>query len=207
MLSQSTFIIPPEIEAGLLSGDLIQYGGIVRNQLGQIVKHLKEVQLPVSNEAAAARVAAVLKNPRVFIPTLVVGAAVIAGGAAFATARKRKKAAVPECVERYNASLGTYLEAVHEGRLEADIIDQLISALDAVVAYSDENGDSISLDFSTEQAAMLVQIVVDSTRQLAVENSIDLSELEEEAPASESGTVVDLRRYLEVQKKLFTDAA
>lgn len=206
MISQSTFIIPPEIEAGLLSGDLIQYGGIVRNQLGQIVKHLKEVKLPVSNETAAARVAAVLKNPRVLIPTLVVGTAA-AGGAAFAAVRKRKKAAVPECVERYNASLGTYLEAVQEGRLEADIIDQLISALDAVVAYSDENGASITLDFSSKQAAMLVKIVVDSTKQLAVENSIDLSELEEEAPASEGGIVVDLRHYLEVQKKLFTDAA
>jgi hypothetical protein len=54
---------------------------------------------------------------------------------------------------------------------------------------------------------ILVKIVVDSTKQLAKANSIDLSELHEEAPASEGGAVVDLRRRLEVQKKIFTDAA
>ncbi|MFG1913011.1 hypothetical protein [Kribbella sp. NPDC048928] len=204
MLSQSTFIIPPEIQAGLASGDLIQYGGVIRNQLGHIVKHLKEVQLPVGNKAAAARVAAALKNPRMLIPTLVVGA-VAAGGAAFAAAKKHKRAAVPECVRAYNATLGTYLEAVHEGRLDADIIQRLITALDAVVAY-DENG-SIVLDFSTSQAQLLVKLVLDSTRQLAEENSVHLTELLEQVPASDGGTVVDLRRYLEVQRKLFTDAA
>jgi hypothetical protein len=206
VISQSTFIIPPEIEAGLHSRDLIQYGGIVRNRSGQIVKHLKEVQLPAGDEKPAARVGAMLKNPRVLIPTLVVGAAAV-GGTVFAAARRRKLAVVPECVARYNASLGAYLEAVQEGRLDAGIIDQLISDLDAVVAYSDENGNNIRLDFSTKQAAILVKIVVDSTKQLADENSIDLSELHEEAPASEGGAVVYLRRHLEVQKKIFTDAA
>jgi hypothetical protein len=207
VLSQSTFIIPPEIEAGFRSGSLIQYGGIVRNRSGHIVKHLKEVQLPAGNDKeAAARVAAMLKDPRVLIPTLVVGAAAV-GGAALATARRRKLAVVPECVERYNASLGAYLEAMQEGRLDAGIIDQLISDLDAVVAYSDENGNNISLDFSTKQAAILVKAVVDSTNQLAKENAIDLSELREGAPASEGGAVVDLRPQLEVQRKIFTDAA
>jgi len=206
VISQSTFIIPPEIEARLLSGDFIQYGGIVRNRLGQIVKHLKEILHPIRNDKAMARVAETLKNPRVLIPTVLVGAAAV-GGTAFAAARRRKQASVPECVERYNASLGAYLEAVHEGRLNAGIIDRLISDLDVVVDYSDENGNNITLDFSTKRAAMLVKIVVDSTRQLAEENSINLSEPQEESPASDGGAVVDLRRYLEVQKKIFTDAA
>jgi hypothetical protein len=207
VLSQSTFFIPPEIEARLGSGDLIKYGGVVRNQSGHIVEHLKEVQLVAGNEKAAARVAAMLKNPRVLIPTLVVVGASAVGGTAFAAARRRKLALVPECVERYNTSLGAYLEAVQEGRLDAGIIDHLISDLDAVVAYSDGNAYSISLDFSTKQAAVLVKIVVDSTKQLANENSIDLSELHEEASASEGGAAVDLRRRLEGQKKILTDAA
>jgi hypothetical protein len=160
----------------------------------------------LSVEKALARVAAMLKNPRVLIPTLVAGAAVVAG-TSYAAAQRRKLAVVPECVERYNTSLGAYLEAVQEGRLDAGIIDHLISDLDAVVAYSDENGNNISLDFFAKQAAILVKIVVDSTKQLAKDNSIDLSELHEEAPVSEGGAVVDLRRRLEVQKKIFTDAA
>ncbi|MEU0832892.1 hypothetical protein [Streptomyces sp. NPDC005969] len=209
MISQpASFYIPPEIEAGLLSGDLIRYGGIVRNQMGQIVKHLKEVRLPVSNEKAVARVAGMLKNPRVLIPTVVVGA-VVAGAAVIVAAKKRKqtgKPEVPECVQSYNASLAAYVEAVHEGHLELDIIDRLIADLDAVKAYSDENG-SITLDFSTKHAEMLVNIVVDYTRQLAEANSVELNELQGVAPASENNAVVDLRRHLEVQRKIFAEAA
>ncbi|MGW1730043.1 hypothetical protein [Streptomyces sp. NPDC001999] len=209
MISQpTTFYIPPEIEAGLLSGDLIRYGGIVRNQMGQIVKHLKEISLPVSNEKTVARVAGMLKNPRVLIPTVVVGT-VAAGVAVIVAAKKRKqtgKAEVPECVQSYNASLAAYVEAVHEGRLELDIIDRLIADLDAVKAYSDEDG-SITLDFSTKHAEMLVNIVVDYTGHLAEANSVDLNELQGVAPASDDDAVVDLRRHLEVQRKIFTEAA
>ena len=70
MITQSTFVIPPEIEAGLRSGDLIQFGGIVRNQLGHIVKHLKEVPLPAADENALRQIATVVRNPRVLVPTL-----------------------------------------------------------------------------------------------------------------------------------------
>lgn len=206
MLSQVTFYIPPDIEAGLLRGDLVQYGGVIRNQSGELFQHLKEIQLPAADKKAAAQVAAMLKSPGVLIPTLVAGAAVVAG-TLYAAARRRKPTIVPECVERYNTSLGAYLEAVKEGRLDAGIIDHLISDLDAVMAYSDENGDNIGLDFSTKQAATLIRIVVDSTKQLATTNSINLSELHEEPPAPEGGTVLDLRPRLEVQKKIFTDAA
>lgn len=201
MLSQSTFIIPQEIQDGLTSGDLIKYGGIVRNKLGQIVMHLPEVQLQPGNESAAVRLAAALKNPGMLIPALVVGGAAVSG-VAFAVSRKHKEAAKPECVHAYNAALGAYLEAVQEGRLDADIIELLIAALDDVVAY-DENG-SIALDFSTRQAQLLVNLVVDATRQLAEENP---NELPDDSSATEGGTVVDLRRFLEVQKKLITDAA
>jgi hypothetical protein len=206
VVRQSTFIIPPEIEAGILSRDLVRYGGVVRNLSGQIVKHLDEVELRAGDEKTAAGVAALLKKPRVLIPTLAVAAAAV-GGISFASARRRKLAVVPESVERYNASLRAYLEAVQEGRLDAGIIDLLISDLDAVVAYSERNGSDICLDFSTEQAAILVKLVVDSTKQLAEANSVDLRELHEKPPASDGGAVVDLRRHLEMQKKIFADAA
>ena len=206
MVRQSTFIIPPEIEAGILSRDLVRYGGVVRNLSGQIVKHLDEVELRAGDEKAAVGVAALLKKPQVLIPTLAVAAAAV-GGISFASARRRKLAVVPESVERYNASLRAYLEAVQEGRLDAGIIDLLISDLNAVVAYSERNGSDICLDFSTEQAAILVTLVVDSTKQLAEANSVDLRELHEKAPASDGGAVVDLRRHLEMQKKIFADAA
>ncbi|MFE3142836.1 hypothetical protein [Streptomyces scopuliridis] len=209
MISQPTsFYIPPEFEAGLLGGSLIQRGSIVRNQMGQIVKHLKEVPLPVSNGKAVARVAGMLKNPRVLIPIAVVGT-VAAGVAVIVAATNRKQTGKPEvseCAQSYNASLAAYVGAVHEGRLELDIIDRLIADLDAIKAYSDEDG-SITHEFSTKHAEMLVNIVVAYTRQLAEVNSVDLDELQGVATASENDAVVDLRRHLKVQREIFTEAA
>ncbi|MFJ4874045.1 hypothetical protein ACIP93_02315 [Streptomyces sp. NPDC088745] len=209
MISQPTyFYIPPDIEAGLIGGDLIQYGGIVRNQMGQIVKHLKELPLPLSNQKVAVHVAGMLKNSRILIPTAVVGT-LVAGAAVIAVAKKRRQNRKPQVLEyaqSYNDSLVTYVEAVHEGRLELKIIDLLIADLDAAKTYSNE-GDSITFDFSTNQAEMLVNIVVDYTRQLAEANSVDLDELQGVAPASENDAVVDLRRYFEAQRKIFTEAA
>ncbi len=200
MIRQTTFLIPPEIEAGLLSGDLTQYGGVVRNQLGQIVRHLKPVTLPQPDDNALARVAALVKSPRVLIAT----ATATAATAAFVIAkRKRKIAAVPECIESYNVALGAYVEAVHEGRLTASIIDQLIVALDDVTEYADEDGDSIKFDFSTKQAKLLVRLVIGSTSQLAQDNDLDLAQ----TPAADDGSVMALRRHLRVQRQILAEAA
>jgi hypothetical protein len=56
------FHIPPDIQSGLASGDLIRYGGVVRDGAGQLVKHLKEVPLSESGRDAAQRLAASLKR-------------------------------------------------------------------------------------------------------------------------------------------------
>lgn len=206
MITQSTFVIPPEIEAGLRSGDLIQFGGIVRNQLGHIVKHLKEVPLPAADENALRQIATVVRNPRVLVPTLAVTAAAVSA-AAYAAARRYRRTATPECFRRYNASLINYVTAVRTGRLDAAIVDQLISDFDDVEAYSTAEGRDLTLDFTTGQAAMLLQVVVGYTHQLAAENAIELGNLDDAESVGTAGTVTDLRRHLELQRKIFNDAA
>ena len=120
--------------------------------------------------------------------------------------KRGDKATTSECVERYNASLGAYLDAVRGGQLDADIVDRLISDFDAVRAYSDENG-GITLDLKTKQGESLFNLVVDYTRQLAETNSIDLSGLEKPTTEFKNDPVVDLRRHLAFQRKVFTEAA
>lgn len=123
--------------------------------------------------------------------------------------RRRKqfgKAEAPECVQRYNASLAAYVEAIHEGRLDLQAIGGHIADLDAVKGYSDEDG-SITLDFSTKQAEMLVEMVVGYTKQLAQDNAVDLDELEDRVSPDGAGTVIDLRRHLEVQSHIFSEAS
>jgi hypothetical protein len=49
--------------------------------------------------------------------------------------------------------------------------------------------------------------VADYTRNLAKANQLELSDLQQHAPDSESGTIIDLRRYLEIQRRIFDGAA
>lgn len=55
MLIQTTLYAPPNIEAGLMSGDLMRIGSVVRDKLGVIVDHLDEVPdfSDVANQVAS----------------------------------------------------------------------------------------------------------------------------------------------------------
>ena len=207
MITQPSFYIPPDIEAGLLSGDLILFGGIVRNRLGQIVKHLSEISVSDNSKKALERAAVTLKSP-IAITAVALVTATLATAAFFVVWQRKRggKPAVPECVERYNASLGEYLDAVRAQRLDADIIDRLIFDFDAVRAYSDENG-GITLDFKTKQGESLFKLVVDYTRQLAEANPMNSTQLQLAASVSDDDPAVNLRRHLEVQRDIFNAAA
>ncbi|MEX0426051.1 hypothetical protein AB3X52_00350 [Nocardioides sp. DS6] len=207
MIRQSTFFIPPDIEARLLTGELVKHGGIVRTTTGQIYKHLKEIDLPRGGDSVAARAMQIARNPKVIVGSVAIVATIAAGGVTLAASRARKRSAVPECVNEYKVSLTEYLDAVREGRLDAGIIDRLISVLNALDEYSATNS-SVTIELSPQQAAMLVQVVVDSTKQLTDENSIDIAALQAQVPATHNGNVfVDLRRRLEVQKQIFDQAS
>lgn len=203
-IQPANFLIPPEIQAGLDAGELFRFGGVVRNGLGHIVKHLKEVPTtPEAQEAAAKRVFANLKDHKglVFLGVTVVSTAV--GGVTYLSLRKQKE--IQACADRYDLALRTYLAAMQTGTLNAEIVTQLIEGLDAVRGQAAKG--RITVDFSTEPSATLVDLVVDYTKQLAEANGSDLGELEAVEPMGDTDTVVHLRRHLVAQRQIFTDAA
>lgn len=195
------FYVPPEIQLGLATGDLIRFGGVVRDGGGHLVKHLREVPLDSNGEEAALRLAARLRNPWV-VAGLGLGAAAIASIATLAVRKTRK---AQEIVARYNASFAAYLESVQDGTLDEDAIDRLIADLDAVNASSEEG--KITLGFSPEQSQTLVRLVADFTRELAKANSVELDRDQTNESESEHDPVIYLRRHLETQKRIFTEAA
>ncbi|MQS07579.1 hypothetical protein [Streptomyces alkaliphilus] len=209
MISKPTyFYIPPKIEAGIASGKLTRHGGIVRNRAGQIVKHLKEVH-PVANKEEMAQIAAtLLKNPRVFIPIAILSAA-IAGVAVYLTAKKHKQGSDPEMPEHIqicNASLAAYMEALHEERLDLDILDRLIAELDATKEHFSEEGD-ITLRFPPEHAETLVKIVVNYTRQLTETKFTDMKKVQESTGEPGGDTTFDIYLHLKEQRRILTEAA
>ncbi len=197
------FDIPPIFEAALAKGEVVQYGGILRDAATkQIVKHLKPADLPVESPTeAVAQVAASLKNPWAIGGGILILA--VGGGIAVAVAARRNR--VRALVERYNMSLIAYLEAARDGNLDEDMLAKLVGALDSVAELS--KAGQIKVVHSAEQVTALLKFASDYTRSLAEANSVNLTEALNEELTVGGGSVVDLRHYLEVQRQIFRRAA
>lgn len=216
MLVQPTLDIPAEISARILSGELFRNGSVVRvAATGQIYKLLDEIPNPVSQRQAKkilAQATKTLKDPKILVPALTAGMVIVV---AIDQWQKRKagepdvavvQPAVPECVERYNASLAKYVDAIRGRHLSVELLDEVLADLDAVKAYAHPDGENV-LDFSTEHAKALLSIVAEYTKQLAEANGVDLADSLDDAPDSEASEIVTLRQHLEVQKRIFLEAA
>lgn len=206
MYTQPVLIIPPDIELGLLAGTLKLFGGTVREaDSGRIVRHLKSA---VPSTEQVEQVARKL-NPKIAVP--VVAATVAVGGAAaYLVSKRRAKAARlvadnrPECVANFESSLRDYVDAGRTGALTADIVDRLITDLDALKAFSDSGNDvKISLD----ELVPLFDLVIAHTPRLAEAYDVDLQPITDPDEESSDGVVVSLRRHLEAQKAILADAA
>ena len=209
MIQQIAFEIPLDITVQLIDGEYIRYGGVVRDSTGAIVRHLKEVPVPAQNQQyAIANIANALKDPKV-ITVIGLGAIAVIGIVAYVkkakSARKNVEPETPECVERYNASLCSYLESIRIGNLSVETIDYLISGLDGIKENLNEG--RISIEFSAGQLDTLVNLVFNYTRSLQEANSINPDELKAPELSSADSSILELRSYLETQKQIFRNAA
>lgn len=194
---QTSFVLPPEIEAGLTSGEFVRYGGVVRDGAGRLVKHLDELSLSETGKRAARGLSR-LRHPALIASVGLVLVAIIGIAVIIAILKPRRARAL---VANYNASFIAYLTAVAGGTLDEALIDHLITDSDALNASADDS--KVRLVLSTEQSEALVNLVADYTRRFAVANSVPLSM--EKGP--KEATVTDLRRYLETQRLVLKEAA
>jgi len=157
VIVQPIFHVPLDIEVGLLSGEFIRYGGVVRDTAGRLVTHLKEIPTPETAVAEASKRAALsLKNPWVVVGVGVLTLVAVGGGVVLALKQRKKDAepVVPECVKKYTHSLRLYLDAIQSGTLDAQTIDRLLVDLEAVVAYGEEGETLVA--FSPDRACQMV---------------------------------------------------
>lgn len=196
---------------GLMSGDYTRHGGVVRGVGGAIVTHLQDADVPdVITDPEVRRRAVQALLSRNGLIAIGIGVAVAGGGVAYLALKKRKnqraiELEASESVVAYNRALAAYLEAVRDGALTEELLDNLVAALDTVQISAHEG--SISIDFSGEQARTLVNMIVDYTRQLAEANEFVMEAPEASEPGSMEESVVDLRHYLQIQKQIFKRAS
>ena len=133
MIQQVAFDIPKEIALGLASGEYVQYGGVVRDAAGHIVKHLEPAD--VSNDVnkaiqvAAQAIQLAKENKKTAIGVLAVAGVAAAGGAVYAGVthlqHKKEERARKTAMDDFNAAFSEYLKALGNSELTVEKIDEL----------------------------------------------------------------------------------
>ena len=206
---QDAFYIPDDIATGLATGLYWRIGSVVRYAVGpnkgQIVKHLKPIDLKVAEEAQGIGVKAlqfVKEHKKGTIIT--VAAAAIVGTGAFVYSKVKNHE--PKVVTDFRAALRVYIDAIREGNMDIDIINNTMDALEELKQH--KNYEKISIQLATEDLEVLVGRVYEYTIKLAKDNDVELPEDELRASHAKTvGTIINLQNYLKAQKRIFEATA
>ena len=211
MIQQVAFDVPKEIALGLASGEYVQYGGVVRDAAGHIVKHLEPAD--VSNDAnkamqvAAQAIQLAKENKKAAIGVLAVAGVAAAGGAVYAGVthlqHKKEERARKTAMDDFNAAFSEYLKALGNSELTVEKIDELENAISAL--SGSEKGYTIEIE--SEQFKSLVKSVRDYTERLSKANSAKSSNVVFKLFEKKPNDISGLKECLAMQREILTQAA
>lgn len=206
---QDVFDIPDDIATGLVTGLYRRIGSVVRYAVGpnkgQIVKHLKPVDMKVAEEAMGIG-EKTLRFVKVHKKGTIITIAVATSVGTAALIYNKVKNRQPRVVTEFKEALRVYIDAIREGSMDIDKIDKLMAALEELKKHKDYK--KISIQFTTEELEVLVARIYEYTIKLAQDNDVELVADElNTAEMKNSGTIINLQNYLRVQKKIFVVAA
>lgn len=211
MIQQVAFDIPKEIALGLASGEYVQYGGVVRDAAGHIVKHLEPAD--VSNDVnkaiqvAAQAIQLAKENKKTAIGVLAVAGVAAAGGAVYAGVthlqHKKEERARKTAMDDFNAAFSEYLKALGNSELTVEKIDELENAISAL--SGSEKGCTIEIE--SEQFKGLVKSVRDYTERLSKANSAKSSNVVFKLFEKKPNDISGLKECLATQREILTQAA
>ena len=211
MIQQVAFDVPKEIALGLASGAYVQYGGVVRDAAGHIVKHLEPAD--VSNDAnkaiqvAAQAIQLAKENKKTAIGVLAVAGVAAAAGAVYAGVthlqHKKEERARKTAMDDFNAAFSEYLKALGNSELTVEKIDELENAISAL--SGSEKGCTIEIE--SEQFKGLVKSVRDYTERLSKANSAKSSNVVFKLFEKKPNDISGLKECLATQREILTQAA
>lgn len=211
MIQQVAFDIPKEIALGLASGEYVQYGGVVRDAAGHIVKHLEPAD--VSNDVnkaiqvAAQAIQLAKENKKTAIGVLAVAGVAAAGGAVYAGVthlqHKKEERARKTAMDDFNAAFSEYLKALGNSELTVEKIDELENAISAL--SGSEKGCTIEIE--SEQFKSLVKSVRDYTERPSKANSAKSSNVVFKLFEKKPNDISGLKECLATQREILTQAA
>lgn len=204
---QDAYDLTDDFLIKILTGEYRRIGSVIRYATGpnkgQIVKHLKPVQMEVAQQAQGLGVKLIqfAKNNKKALILAGIGTGIATVGCGIYFKIKNQD---PEVVGKFRESLKIYINGIREGNLSVDLINDLMTCLENLKKHKDY--EKISIQLSTEELDVLVNRIFEYTEKLAKDNSINLTKDELNAQISD-GTISNLQRYLQTQKRIFESAA
>ena len=204
-IAQDAFFIPDDIATGLATGLYRRIGSVVRYAIGpnkgQIVKHLKPIDLKAAEQAqglgAKALQFARLHTKGITI-TFVCAAAVGAGWWGYTQWKNHE----PKVLTNFRVALKSYIEAIRNGNMDISKINALMKELKALKQH--KHYEKISIQLTAEELEVLVGRIYEYTVKLAADNNIELTD---EEKSLNRGAILNLESYLKTQQRIFKVAA
>lgn len=203
MIAQEAFYIPAHVAEGILKGKYQRIGGVVRwavgPQKGQIVKLLHPVKIEEGyavKSILARGMEAIQANPKAAIG-VGVGVAVGSGVLIYNKFKNREPAALKD----FRNSLNPYVEAIRNGDMNLEIIDNMAIALKNL--KQNEKYKEYRISLSAGDIETLVNRIHDYTCTLAENNGLEFDEIDKK---QSDDIIVDFEKYIAIQRKVFDEA-
>ena len=202
---QETFYIPDDIATKIATGIYKRIGGVVRYAVGpkkgQIVKHLKPIDLKAAEHAQGfgAKAIQFVKVHKKGVVIAVAGAALVGVGT---WGYNKWKQHEPKVSKEFHAAFRVYIDAIREGSMDLQKITKLLESLEALRQH--KNYEEIRIQLTTNELEVLVGRIYEYTVKLAKDNSVPL--ITEEL-GSDKGAIINLEEYLNTQKRIFESVA
>lgn len=186
--------------AGVKAGIYELYGLAKNVDNKRVAKHIPTVA-DAAKEGASKAIDFVRLHQK---GAIIVGGALVVGCTIVATVgyvahRKQRK-----LDKQFGIALQEYLDAAQSGTLNIDILNTLISSIEAIENNNPKK--TMNLNISAAQFSDLINCIFDFTKRLAEANNI--STLSINRPEYfQKKTADDLKYYLNMQKQIFEQAA
>ena len=211
MIQQVAFEVPAEIAVGLATGKYVQWGGVVRDGAGHIVRHLKPADVQNgANKALRIAVQAVQlakQNKKVAIAALAVAGVAAVGGGIYAgmthVRHSKEDAMRKKQMADFNSTFSEYLKALGDGELTIEMIDRLEGAITAL----NDGREGFTVEIKGEQFEDIVKSVRDYTDRLSKANGEKTSNAVLKLFEKKPNDIEGLKECLNTQRGILLRAA
>lgn len=211
MIQQVAFEVPVEIAVKLAAGEYVQYGGVVRDLSGRIVKHLKPAKIEeganAAKELAVQSVNLAKRKKKAAIGALVVAGIAFTAGVIYTgvTHHRHKKEAEAHRgrMDAFNAAFSEYLKALGDEALTVGKID----ALEEAIAALGDGKDGFTVEIEGEQFKSLVRSIRSYTDRLSKANGGKGSNVILRLFEKKPDDIAGLRECLSTQREILAQAA